>query len=265
MTGRRSIIGLCLLCAFAFSAFAAQSASAAIAGTTAFTCKKLGPGHNFTKAHCKEGDFSAGKGEYEHVAFKEGTTTTITGGDTATEGEPNTLTTLHVTQLGVKVELKSTNVHGHGHMFNLTNASKEHYIHGEGVIEYTEVSVFPEKLKCVLEGGKVVTNELTATSEGQGMKLKFTPKEGEVFATFTLKGCTEESFNGKYEVKGSLITKPIDGATIETDATEVTNQGTLKVRNLKAGIAGALTIKGTDVEAGDTEDTPLSATTVETP
>jgi len=54
MASRKTIAGLCLLCALGLSAFAAQSASAAVAGTTAFTCKKLsgsevGVGTPFTK------------------------------------------------------------------------------------------------------------------------------------------------------------------------------------------------------------------------
>ena len=68
MSVRRTIFGLCMLCALAFSAIAAQGASAA--GQTAFTCVENAGEKDFTKAHCAPADFvGSGKGTFGHVAF----------------------------------------------------------------------------------------------------------------------------------------------------------------------------------------------------
>jgi len=266
MTGRRGIIGLCLLCALVFSALATSGASAAPAGTTAFTCKEsaTGVGTPFTKSHCKKADESA-TGKFRHVEVPQGTTTTITGGNEKTVGEEPDPAILKSTQVGLNVELVSSEVHGHGTMTNKVTAGGEHYIHGEGIITYKKVKVLPVALGCKVEKEEVVTKNLTATSEGQGMKLKFQPKEGTTFATFNLSGCTPAELNGAYTVTGSLKTDEIDGATVKATHGPVTAENLLRVRNQKAGLEGSLTISGLDVAQGQETYTPLSATTVETP
>jgi len=62
MIGRRSVVGLSLLCAFFLAALGAQSASA-VKGTTAFTCVKGGGLNDFGDAHC---DTAKEKGGFGH-------------------------------------------------------------------------------------------------------------------------------------------------------------------------------------------------------
>jgi uncharacterized membrane protein len=65
MTGRRAIVGICMLCSLFISAVAAQSAMA-VSGTTAFTCVK--DKGTLIGEHC----LTTGSGfPYGHVAFVE--------------------------------------------------------------------------------------------------------------------------------------------------------------------------------------------------
>ena len=57
----------------------------------------------------------------------------------------------------------------------------------------------------------------------------------------------------------------MDGSTIICTHTNTTEQNTLKISGLKAGIEGTVTIVGRDPELKETVYTPLSPTTVETP
>src|ERR1043166_1431470 len=78
MIGRRAVLGLSLLSALLFCAFAAQSASAAKAtNTTMCTCVKGGGALDFKDAHCDE-FVGKEKGEYGHVKVANGLTTEIT-------------------------------------------------------------------------------------------------------------------------------------------------------------------------------------------
>ncbi len=262
MTGRRAIVGLCMLCALVFSAFAAQSAAAATNGTTAFTCAKASeiPGKVGTKgfkdAECKiatenkTGELS--NVQFEHIEFATATKITGKGG----------LTKLHSVISGVEVELQSTSLTGTGTMENMLKAAEplkgEHTANGTGIIKYAGVTVTkPAGKGCVVTGGAVETKELKATTSEQAMGLKFEPASGTLFAEFNVTGCTIAALNGKYEVKGSVVGEPVGTGTVTT-AAGTTAQGTLTLRGQKAGIDGTLNILG---ESG----TPLAATTVETP
>ncbi len=245
MTARKVIVGLCMLCALLVSAVAAQGASAA--GTTAYTCKAgAGEGPNkFSEDHCKTVDNATGT--FGHFKIEKGTKTAITGSSGGTS------VFLHSVQSGVEEELEATGVSGSGFMENKETAGGEMYAHGTGVITYTGVSVVkPSGKGCKVKGENVVTNELTATTEGSSTSLKFTPASGEVFASFEIEGCSTTVLNGLYEVKGSVTSSSISGATTNFDRTATTNLNTLKVRGQKAGLAGTLTIKG--------EGVPLSVT-----
>ncbi|HEV7562552.1 MAG TPA: hypothetical protein VGO24_03540 [Solirubrobacterales bacterium] len=270
MTGRKAIAGLCLLCALAFSALAAQNANAATKGTTLFTCKKTGPGGGFTQAHCKASD--AGSGEYSHVAIAENTTTEITGTTEDTEGKP-TVSKLGSVQAGVQEELQSKL----GHILpevggvkswvtNTKDATTgEHYFAGEAWVQYTEVTVTkPAGKGCVVKTGQVTTNKLKFTTKGQGDFVKFEPAAGEVFTEFEIEGCSIAALNGLYALKGSIKAER-DGATLILTHANTTAQGTLTLRGQKMGFETTTTTKGTDLKAGDAVDTPLSVTTVETP
>jgi hypothetical protein len=241
MSGNRAIVGLCMLCAIVFSAFAAQSASAK--GTTAYTCAETGTG-DFKDAHCKEAG-EAGKSKYAHVPF-EGTTK-ITGTNVTT-GTSKDVTKLKSVQAGVTLELQSQTLDGEGEMSNKLIKNKageeEMVAHGTGFITYTEVTVTaPAGKGCKVKTEEVKTNELTATTQEQTNQLNFTPAAGETFAEFTVEGCSIAALNHLYTAKGS-VKGTIEGATTRTTHAGTTEQNTLTLSGQKAGIEGSLTIKG---------------------
>ncbi len=267
MTRHRTIAGLCMLCALAFSAFAAQSASAASKGTTAFTCKKTEKGGaGFKAAHCKPGDAVGSGASFEHVAVAEGLTTEISGTNknTGSNTESTTPVKLRNTQAGVDYEIEASKVSGVGSVTNAKDpATGEHYVHGVAVVTFEELVITkPSGKGCKVKEAKITSNELKATTKGQGDFLNFEPATGTVMTSYTLEGCTVTSLNGVQEVTGS-IKCPVDGATITCTHSETTTLGTLKERGFKSGIEGTMTLSAREKGAG--EYTPLSVTTVETP
>lgn len=264
MTGRRSLIGLCLLCAFGVLAVAAQPA-AAVKGTTMYTCKKVTPGTGFfTKAHCKEAD--KGTGEFNHVAVAQDTPTEVrtTNAGNGTDTKTAILTRLHTVVSGIELELQSSEGTGTGTLTNIKDvASGEHIIAGLGTLTHKAVKVAkPEVEGCKVKGGEIVSKELALTTQGQEMAMKFAPASGTVIETFELEGCPE-ALNGKYELKGSYKAT-FDGATLIFTRGATTEAGTLTLRGKPAGVEGTTTIEGRDPTLKEVNYTPLSATTVET-
>lgn len=264
MIGRKTIIGLAMLCALLVSALAAQGATAS--GTTAHTCKKAEKGTEGAKTwkdeHCKE-EASGQTGEYKHVEIPVNTKTNITGTDIDT-GTHHTGAALKSTIAGSAIELVAKEVTGTGTMENKLEGA-EMLAHGEGTITYTGVT--EKLLGCIVTGYKngvkgakeiVETNTLTATTSPTatiGDKLKFQPKEaGAAFAEFELTECIVGPLRVK--VFGSVLGIP-NGATTNTEHNTVTADKTLRLQNGTtgplAGIAGTLTIKAGGV--------PLSLTT----
>jgi hypothetical protein len=257
-----------MLCALAFSAIAAQGASAS-KGTTAFTCKekKEKGGAGFSKAHCKPGDAVGSGASFEHVAVAPGTATEISGTNKNTGSNTNEATQvqLRAPSAGIDYELSVGVVEGVGSVTNATTETGEHYVHGVATITFKEVTVTkPSGKGCVVKGGIITTNELKATTQGQGDFLKFEPNAGEVLTSYTIEGCSTTGVNGVYEVKGS-IKCPVEGATVTCTHSDTTTQGTLSDRGQKAGVAGTMTLSAKELAAGDEAFTPLSVTTVETP
>ncbi len=273
MIGRKAIAGLCMLCALAFSAIAAQSASA-VTGTTAFTCKKVTPAGGtagFKDAHCKEAVST--NAEYEHVAIPESTTTRFLSNNITT-GTTRSIIRLHSVQAGIAFEISANIAEGQGWLTNAKDVSGEHYAHGEGTVTFSEVfvtkpagkgcEVFTDNEKGEEEGvATVMTRQLKGTTKGQGHRVKIEPAVGNTLATFWITHCSVVALNGTYEVTGTLTGTP-EGATLVFNGADVTAQGTLKVRGQKAGLDGSFTFKGKDETAGDPEYTPLTVTTVET-
>jgi hypothetical protein len=217
---RRAVLGLCMLCALAISAVAAQSAFA----EKAYTCAP--GGSTFSDALCT----SAGSG-FGHVE--------LTKAETSITGQ-GAVTKLKSVQSGVTLELQSTELTGTGSMKNNAGGWAE----GTGVITYKGVTVTaPAGKGCSVTGGQVVTNKLAATTEGLTKELKFTPASGETFAEFTVSGCSISALNHAYTAKGSVKGTTNGGKTEFTHA-GTTAQGTLSLSGQKAGIEGTLEIKG---------------------
>jgi hypothetical protein len=239
MTNRRAIVGLCMLCAFAFSAVAAQSAFAV--GQTAVTCGKNLGSKDYTDAHCKT---KGAGGEFGHETFVGKTNIT---GDNILTGTERQTTKLKSVQAGVTLELQSKVLEGSGTMENKEEGG-EMFAHGTGVITYKEVTVTaPAGKGCVAKGavevGTIETEKLTASTKGLTNQLKFTPETGEVFAKFTVEGCSIAALNHVYEAKGSVIGNT-EGATTKFTHAGTTEPKTLSLSGQNAGIDGSLTIHG---------------------
>jgi len=266
-----------MLCALVFSAFAAQSASAALSGTTGFTCKlkAVEGGAGFSKAHCKTADAVASGAKYEHVAIANGTTTELTGTNELTPGEGVKNSSLKTTVAGTAIELVATGVSGTGTMSN-SLVGEEHIASGATNtsattgITYTGVTVTaPGGGVCTAEEssgvnpGMISTKPLKASTAGQGMGLKFEPASGTQFAEFFISGAScPAAVKGVQKVFGTVVTTSIDGATSNFTETQTTEQGTLRygaATGPKAGLEGLLTLK---TRANSTEAfTPLASTT----
>jgi hypothetical protein len=262
MIGRKTVIGLTMLCALLVSAFAAQSASAV--ASTAHTCKLGGTGTTnaatFSDEHCKVK--AAGQtGAYKHIGIAPSTTTEIIGTDVTT-APARSGATLKATVAGSAIELVAKEVHGTGSMENL--AAPEMQAAGFGEIKYTNVT--ENLLGCKVTGkpggaGVVETKKLAASTLGAGMGLKFTPQEGTLFAELELTECIIGPITIK--VFGSVL-GATNGATTTTVHNTITGEKSLRLQNATtgpiAGIDGTLTISGR--EKGSTGAyTPLSVTT----
>jgi hypothetical protein len=265
MKRNRAIIGLCVFCALALSAIAAQSATATTKGTTAFTCKKAEGG--FTDAHCK----SAGSGGFKHEVVPENTKTEVLVSNETTNGERQPLI-FKVTIAGTPIEVRAATVNSVvASIENKKAASGEHYVSGTDMISVTNVTV-PPPCKVFAFGtggtggpgekgteGTIILHVLTATTEGQGDSLKFSPASGSVVAEFFLENC-----GGTIKAIGSVSCTP-EGATCNFNHIATTTAGTLRANTAagpKVGIEGTLTFSGRT--SPEQAFTPLAPTTVET-
>jgi len=233
MFGRKSVIGIAVLCALALSALTAANAAAE---QRAFTCAPTGTG--FSDAHCTS---PSGAGKFSHVAIETGVETEISGTNekTASETTAAAVSKLKGALSGVETEIQCTVIDVHGILTNTPTSL--HFL--PILITYTTCSVTkPAGKGCKVSGGEVKTKELTATTVGQAENnVKVTPLEGTEFASIKIEGCSNEALNNTFPVTGS-VTVTANGATASTTHTGVTAQNTLKFGGVKAGLEGAATI-----------------------
>jgi hypothetical protein len=243
MNGRKAIASVCMLCALLLSAVAAEGASAA--GTTGYTCVK-GKG-TLRGEHCLTS--GGAPAEYGHVAVPINTTTEGTVTNEKTGGE-KVNGKLKATIAGAAITLTATGAIGNGWGTNAEEGG-EMYGHGEGTTTFTGVTatggckIFTDSGAGKGEEGVIHTEPLKATSKGHGDSGKLEPKEGTVFARFTLEGCTNSGINGTYTVTGSIKPTVIAGSTVSYTHTNTTEQNTLKLNGtIKAGIEIETTGRG---------------------
>jgi hypothetical protein len=208
MIGRRAVVGLSLLSALLFCAFAAQSASAAAAkNTTAVTCVKGGGELDFSDAHCDK-KVEPKKGEFGHVAIaNEATTVSVTNEKTASETTAAAPTILKGTVFGVKNEITCTKVAGEGTLTNSEPVAKEHKLTGTITANFTSCTVNkPAGFGCKVKEPITVKSNVEGV-EGLGagkneMGLEFKPTEGEVFNEIVIEGCF---LKGTFKTTGTAI------------------------------------------------------------
>jgi hypothetical protein len=269
MTGRRALVGLSLLCALVFSAFAVSSASAATSGLTAVTCKE-GAAKDFSRAHCAKADVvTPGTGKFGHFKIAEKVETAVTGTNEGTEEETKKAKSaiLHSISGGVEIEITCANVSSSGTLENLL-VGEEHRITGKGIVIQYGTAVAPCLMKkpvekgCKVKGGVITTNKLHATSVGAGDGVKFTPEPagggegGSPFVIITLEGCTVAGLNKAYEVTGSVLAQA-DGATLVVNLPR-NPESTLEFFG-KAGLTATGTIRMKEGEPIASTTAPFTA------
>jgi hypothetical protein len=220
MIGRRTVVGLSLLCALLFSAVAASSASAA-EETTAFTCVAEEKG-NFNDNHCTESN--PGAGSFSHQEIKVGETTEKVNG-TQTENA-----VLKSIVGGLSAEIVCTGMSTKGHLKN--EAGPPMKVKGDKItITFTGCSL--KGTLATIEGCKVPaeikTNEQTSETTKGSMEVTFKPTTGNVFATFLLSACKEIP-EKNLEVTGSAKAIP-EGTTLKTTAASTEGKGKVSENN----------------------------------
>jgi hypothetical protein len=231
MMGRKSVIGLAVLCALVFSAI---SATSAFAGGRAFTCAPGGT--QFSDAHC----LTAGTGfGHEEIANNKETFVTVTNERTASGTTAAEVSKLKGKIAGIATEVQCTGVSGEGELFN-----RAAFVEGTGELTYTGCTVtLPAGRECIVPGGTVTTEELFATTEGLGAnEIEVEPVVPPVLAVVPIAGCKAGLPPPcACKVEGSLIATT-SGATATTIHATITAQKTLTLAGNAAGLQGALTI-----------------------
>jgi hypothetical protein len=252
MTRDRAVIGLTLLSALVFCAFAAPNA-VALKGTTAFTCAPGNKGLNgFEDEHCTK-SFGPNPA-WEHVEIKPNIPTLLTTGNTQTSGElafPKLKSTLG----GVEFELEAG---GFTSTPNKTSAeNKENGVKQmEAVFPYMGqyIGVVVNKPKnctvkngevALLEGsGKTVVKEIESKQE---MYVEFVPNEKGVFSEFTFEGAecalkgTTAKVTGSAQANNTTEEGKVDGPTLRFTTTQT--EKTLKVGAVAAKFEGTFTAR----------------------
>jgi len=270
MIGRKAAVGLTLLCALVFPAFAASSASAEVAGTTAFTCVPMIEGvTGFKDAHCAEKAANQAEVKFVHKEIKQDETTKIHGTNEKTKNNTSehTPAMLETAIAGISIKITCTKVFAHGNQTNKLEPapSKEHWIHGEKItVHYTECEL--NLAKCEVENKTVLAEGITATTTELGENIRFKPEVGNTFVTFNIvnKAGEQCSITGKFPVVGSLRAQ-LSGATLNFTHKAITGEKTLTFGGQPAGLSGSITVS----QAAETAETgktgnPISVATVET-
>lgn len=213
MIGRRAVIGLSLLSALIFCAFAAQSASAEKSvNTTAFTCVKSGGSTNldFADEHCDE-PVPAGTGKWEHKKIPLDETTGVeVSSEKVTNGTKDDEPAVLKGAIGLtKTEISCTEVIDTGSTLHNVETEKKHTLTGEAKVHYNKCEVL-KPAKCTVKAPIVTTatvvgvEKLGAEANTMGIEYKGIG-EKENFATITFEGA-ECALKGQvFEVRGSVV------------------------------------------------------------
>jgi hypothetical protein len=221
MTGRKAPVGLSLLCALAFSAFAASSASAA--GTTVFTCEPVKSERQFSDEHCLIAAPPLGEG-FIHKELPSSTPVEFEGTNskTASTTTTHTITVIHGLLAGViPFTMSCTKLVSTGKLTN--NVGPPMSTSGTATATDSECTTVIEgtKKNCKVKEPITWSENLTTVVEGEEMYVKATGSgAGELFASLTFESNGAEvcpkgiiSLN-PYKVTGAVIGTP-NGATLE--------------------------------------------------
>lgn len=266
MTGRRAIVGLSLLSALVFCAFAAPSATA-LKGTRAFRCLKVEPpGEEFSDEHCKT-PHTGGKG-FTQMEIKTLINITVTNSKTGSElVSPK----FRGVAAGVEFELEAGSFHSCVNkttLENKENASKQFEAVSKFCGEFSSVTV-TAPAKCEVEKGVIKllesgTGRTVVKENGkkqQEMYIEFTPPEEKPFSEFTFAGGECVLKGAKVSVTGSAKahfstneSQNEEGATLNFTTAETVE--TLKAAGNEAQFEATFTPR----DAGG-EQAPITLTT----
>jgi hypothetical protein len=267
MNGRKAAVGLSLLCALFFCAFAAQSASAAEGkNTTAFTCVEGGGEKDFSDAHCDK-KVTPGTGKFGHVAIKVGEATKIVVTNAGTKNETKEAAPVvqKGTIAGIKSEIECKTLSGEGTLTNEEPSEKVHRVRGSITANFSSCTVKKPALGCKVKEPITVSSSIEGV-EGLGagkneMGLEFKPT-GEHFASLVIEGCI---IKGTFNVDGTAIatgtpapTEKFTGAT--SIFTNAMTKETLKLAGNPAEVESSSTVRMAPVEGK--EQNPIALTTV---
>jgi hypothetical protein len=260
MIGRKSAVGLSLLCALAFCAFAASSAQA-VKGTTVFGCQKVESGAQFSDAHCdtaKEG----GAG-FKHKEITPGTLTEVESNNEKTKNATTEHTTavLEGEAFGIKTKIECTKSSTTGSLTN--NAGPPMNASGTATVKYTECKEVLQKCKVAepieVKEAKAKTLVIKEAAPEE-MGVEFQPKEaGKPFVVVTFSECANFLVNGKHEITGSAIGTPggtANGKGATLVFTKAMTEKTLKFAGNPAPFESSETVK----MKGSTEAVTLTTT-----
>jgi hypothetical protein len=269
MIGRRATVVLSLLCALAFCAFAAQSASAAAGkNTTAFTCIKVeAKTGDFADAHC---DTKAAEGDYAHLSVGLAKTKiTISNEETKNSTTESTPAVLGAEPFKVKIEISCAAVSGEGTQSNEEPEEKRHRVKATATINLTKCTAI-KPAKCTVKEPiemKVQAEsveELGASKNEMG--TEFRPESGETLTTISFQGA-ECSLKGQsFKVEGTMIAT--GGTATQTDRhagatgvfTNAMTSETLKVSEKPADYSALTTVRVAPKEG--VKQNPVALTTV---
>jgi len=206
MNGRKTVIGLALVCALVLSALGAQAASAA-SNQTIFECTKSATTKTFSDAHC---DNESGTLEYGHKVFPSAATAiSLTNGKTKNATTESTTAVMKVPLVkGFKnVEITCTTVSGTGTALNSASGA-EMKGSGSGTINFTNAggaNCSTNQAGCTAKVNPVGASAETVDIAAAEMGLKFFPTTGGVFATVKFEGTCGMAALGALNVEGSVI------------------------------------------------------------
>jgi len=217
MIGRKATVGLALLCALLFSAFAAQSASA-VKGTTAFTCDSGAATKDFADEHCDR-EVGPPEAAFGHTEIKEGTKTEIeaTNNKTKNETKESTPAILKGTAGGAATEITCTVVSATATTTN-EEVAKVMQNSGEKLNAKFEKCTVQKPAKCTVKEPIEVKNGTTITLNNQGtskteMGLEFKPEAGKPFTSITYEGAECGLKGNTLNVEGTAVGTGSRGST----------------------------------------------------
>jgi hypothetical protein len=248
----RTTVGISLICALAFFALAAQSASAAEGtNTTAYECVEGGGEKDFSDAHC-DNNVGAGKGKYGHVVLPLNTKVSISISNEKTKNETKEAsnTVLKGTVFSVKTEIVCKTVSGSGSLTNEEPSSKVHRVKGTVEAKFSSCTAPKPALGCKVKEPIVVSSNVLGV-EGLGaskneMGLEFSPT-GEHFASVTLEGCL---IAGTFNTDGTAIATGTPSPTAKWSGatsifTNAMTKETLKLGGNPAEVESTTTVSKT--------------------